>query len=98
LQPFDGESGLKAASFRQGRFRFVRLALERIDGSQIDIGGEVAKAAVDRRPVGVDRGVEMPEAEFRIAQDQWPEKHERIMRAQPHCFRHIGFRLFETTK
>ena len=37
----------------------------------------------------------MPEAKLRVAKGHRPEKHEGIVRAQPHRIRYVGFGLFE---
>src|SRR5476649_2871333 len=71
-QPADGEFGIKASGLRQSGSRLFHLVLERVGGGQIDVRHENAKTGVDRPMILVGRGIEMPGAEFRIAQNLMP--------------------------
>src|SRR5208337_1927007 len=66
-QPFDGEFGVEAACFRQGGLRLVHFARLRIGGGQVRIHKVGMKTRVDRLTILIDRGVELAEAQLRVA-------------------------------
>ncbi len=65
---FDREFGFEAARFRQGGLRLVHLACEAHRRRPDLRKATRVHAEVDRLVVVVDSGVELPEAEFRVAQ------------------------------
>ena len=81
VDEFDRDFGLEAEHFRKGGFGFVHLARERRRGGKARVRPHIVHAEVDRLVVVVDRGVELPKAEFRVAQILGRDCSERIARA-----------------
>ena len=98
IRDFERELGIEAQRLRQRGLRFLHFALERICGGQISIDLEYALALVDRLLAFVDRGVQMPEAEFSFAQEKTPRTLIRIVRTQLKRPLLIGFGLREATE
>jgi len=90
--------GLRRRASARLAFDFLNLALKRIGGGQIAIGGVYIPTSISRFVVQVRRSVSIAEAKFRITPDQIPRSRHRIARTQPHRLLNIGLRLLKKEK
>ena len=88
LHPFDRDCGIETAGLRQGGLRLVHLAIKRIGGRQVRVGKKGPKTESIALLIGVDRGVEMAEAELRIAHDDMKRPISGSRGTQPHRLLH----------
>src|SRR5271166_7175486 len=79
-QPFGRKFGRPAAGFGRGGPRLIHLACERVGGGHTQGSSGATTTGVVRHMEFLDRGVEMPEAKFRIAQIKVPPAHMGLSR------------------
>lgn len=97
-KPLYGETGIEAASFRQGGLRLVPLAFERVCGGEHGVRYVSSPTGVERLVQFVDGGVVVPLFEFRTAEREMPETYFRIARTEPHRLPKIGLCLFDAAE